>query len=474
MERFDLAVIGAGIAGTYVADAMQARKPGWSIALFERSGRIGGRLFSVSVPGIDHRIELGGMRFLTSHDRMASVVADLGLSSHPFDATGGPARSYLRGHFADGPTDPASGAGYDLAPGERDRSAGDLFEEALRRIVPGAGALDAAGYRRARDDGRFGERALVDRAIGDALREVVSHEAARFVSDAFGYDSGLRPFNAGDAVEFVLGGGDPTAVARTPDDGMDAVPRGLAARFEARAGAIRLDHELRSVAVADGGALCLDFGTGAVLADHVVLAVAAPALAQLGTSSAVLGAPAVRRLLASVEGFPAMKLYLWYERPWWRPTVRGIRLTTDLPVRKVFYVDSRRDAPAALLAMYTDGRHVDPWRPLWNGAPAGSPASAAMLAEVNRQLRVLHPEVADLPSPSGSALQFWGSDPLEIGWAFWRPGARSDEMIDLAVQPERSLPLYLAGETYSRAQSWAEGALETAQLVVERLTRDEA
>jgi monoamine oxidase len=474
VEHLDLGVIGAGVAGTYVADAMQVRRPDWSIALFERSQRIGGRLFSVGVPGIDHRIELGGMRFLTSHSRMASVASDLGLSSHPFDSTGAPGRSFLRGHFADGPSDPAGGVGYDLAPAERGRSAAELFEEALRRIVPGAGMLDASGYRRAREVGTFEGRALADWAIGDAIRAVLSDEGSRFVSDAFGYDSGLRPFNAGDAVEFVLGGGDPTAVARTPDDGMDAVPRGLAARFEAGGGAIRLGHELRSMAVADGGALRLDFGTESVLADRVVLAVAVPALARLASTSAVLATPTVRRLLASVEGFPAMKLYVWYEQPWWRPTVRGIRLTTDLPVRKVFYVDSRPDAPAALLAMYTDGRHVDGWRERWDGAPAGSPASAAMLAEVDRQLRALHPDIPDVPSPSGSALKYWGSDPLEVGWAFWRAGARSDEFIDLAIQPEPTLPLYFAGETFSRSQSWAEGALETAQLVVERLAQDGA
>jgi monoamine oxidase len=77
-----------------------------------------------------------------------------------------------------------------------------------------------------------------------------------------------------------------------------------------------------------------------------------------------------------------------------------------------------------------------------------------------------------VPSPSGSALKYWGSDPLEVGWAFWRAGARSDEFIDLAIQPDPTLPLYIAGETFSRSQSWAEGALETAQLVVERLARD--
>jgi monoamine oxidase len=175
------------------------------------------------------------------------------------------------------------------------------------------------------------------------------------------------------------------------------------------------------------------------------------------------------RLFDSVEAFPAMKLYLWYDRPWWRPAVRGIRTTTDLPLRKVFYVDSDPEAPAALLAMYTDGRHVQPWLDLANGASDGSPVPTSMLGEVDRMLRAIHPEIPVIPDPVGSAFMYWGSDPHEIGWTFWRAGAVSDELMALAPRPDPSIPIHLAGEAFSRSQSWVEGALESAELVVERL-----
>jgi protoporphyrinogen oxidase len=83
----NLAIVGAGAAGTSVADAMKRARPEWSIVLFERTNRIGGRLMSVKIEGLEHPIELGGMRFLTSHARIASMVDELGLRSHPFDTT---------------------------------------------------------------------------------------------------------------------------------------------------------------------------------------------------------------------------------------------------------------------------------------------------------------------------------------------------------------------------------------------------
>jgi hypothetical protein len=50
----------------------------------------------------------------------------------------------------------------------------------------------------------------------------------------------------------------------------------------------------------------------------------------------------------------------------------------------------------------------------------------------------------------------------------------SDDILDVSPQPEPGLPVFLANEAFSRQQSWAEGALEAADAVVERLARAEA
>ena len=132
----DLAVIGAGAAGTYVAHRLQLAHPDWAISLFERTDRIGGRLRSMTVPGLEHPIELGGMRFLTSHPRVAAVVAGFALPTHPFDPTGGAERSFLRGRFGSGQDDAQAGGGYELPAAERRRSAQDLGVSHSNRSSP--------------------------------------------------------------------------------------------------------------------------------------------------------------------------------------------------------------------------------------------------------------------------------------------------------------------------------------------------
>ncbi len=469
-SALDLAVIGAGVAGAALARTLKRDRPDWTIAMFERTDRIGGRLRSVVVGGVDHPIELGGMRFLTSHRLVTALVDDLGLTTHAFDPTSGePERSYVRGTIGVGGEDPEVGRGYDLAPEQRGRSAVDLAASVFEQVTPGFQTLDHAGHVRRRATGHLLDRAVTDWAIGDVLEATLGSEGRRYVNDVFGYDSGMRAFCAPDLVEFLFDGGDPAAEARTPDDGMDSIPRRLAAAFEESGGEVRLDHDLEAIEAHDGGTT-LRFSNGArVDASRVVLAMPVPALRLLASTSSVLRSPEFATVFDAVEPFPAMKLYLWYDQPWWRPAVRGIRSTTDLPLRKIFYFDGAAGSRAALLAMYTDGLDVRPWASLYAGGAPGAAAPPAMLAEVHRQLRLAHRAVDAIPTPIGSALMYWGADPHEVGWHFWRAGFNSDSILGRAPQPDPAVTIYLANEAFSRRQSWVEGALEAAAASTDRI-----
>jgi protoporphyrinogen oxidase len=282
-SELDLAIIGAGVAGTSVAYEVRRARPDWSIALFERTNRIGGRLHSVRIDGLDHPIELGGMRYITSQPKVSRLVDTFDIPTHPFDPTGGAERSLLRGVAGLGADDPEAGRGYQLTPEERGRSAIDLARHAFEQIVPGFDRLDRAGFAERRATARYLDRRLVDWSIREARETVLSKEAASFTVEMFGYETGGNYFNASDHIEFLSSGGDPSDEARTPDDGMDRIPRELASRFASGGGAVELDHDLVSMEVG-GGATNLRFANGrSVRAARTVLAAPLPALrASLG------------------------------------------------------------------------------------------------------------------------------------------------------------------------------------------------
>ena len=165
---FDVAVVGGGVAGTYVASRLRNQRPEWRLALFESAGRIGGRLLSLRLPELNERVaELGAMRFRTSQPLVTALVAELGLRTRPFPTVHDGNHFFLRGSrwCAGAPGDAA--AAYRLAEDERGLSAGELLVKAFDRVVTGAIAPGDGDWVPVKKEDRFGGRLLRDWSMRD-------------------------------------------------------------------------------------------------------------------------------------------------------------------------------------------------------------------------------------------------------------------------------------------------------------------
>lgn len=251
----------------------------------------------------------------------------------------------------------------------------------------------------------------------------------------------------------------------------------MAERFEVDGGQVLLAHELAGFEASPHGAQLLFASGQRARASRLVLALPRPAVDSLADVAPYLDRSDVRRLVESTIAYPALKLYLWYDRPWWRDDgFAGHRMTTDLPLRKSFYLDSieatDEPGPALLLAGYGDGTDLDVWRTLDAVAEAfGDPTHAApeaFLREAEGYLGQMH-GMKSLPKPLGSAVRYWGADPRMAGWHYWAAGSDSTEVKERISQPDAALPVYVCGEAWSTAKAWIEGALESAEAVVDRL-----
>ena len=366
------------------------------------SGPIGSAdgLRSMKVPGLDHPIELGGMRFLTSHPRVAAVVAGFDLPTHPFDPSGGAERSFLRGRFGGGLGDPQAGAGYDLPVAERGRSAQELGVAAFEQIVPGASELSADDWVRVRGSHEYLGRPVIDWSIAEAMTTVLSPEGYRFVMDAFGYDT-PRAFNVADGMQYILGGGRGTARREPPTRAWTRSRGRLHAHSRRPAARFCLRHELSRTRLVDGAHL-LTFANGVVVrragGRPRGTRSRAPAARGIVGRPRYAGCSGNARLGRGVSGSKAVRSGTSGHGG--MAMARRFRLTTDLPPRKLFYFGSEPDSPAALIASYTDGLHSEPWRGFVDGSgAAGSPAPARMVAEAERYLDAIHPSVRDRPAP---------------------------------------------------------------------------
>jgi monoamine oxidase len=485
----DLAVVGGGVAGTYVAYRLALGRPDWSIAVFERNDRVGGRLLSLRFPGVvSRRAELGGMRFRSSQPLVSGVVRELQLQTAPFLTVHDDNRFFLRGgRWRHGnPRDAAKV--YRLNHRERNLSPAEVLVVGFERIVPGASRLTDDEWLVVKRDLSYLGRPLRDWTLHDALATVLSEEAHRYVVDGFGYSTLLRDRSAADAIPWVLIETRPEAENMTLADGMEQLPRELAARFQASGGTVHLGHVLLRLE-RDGRLLRLEFDrSGTVLTRRVVLAMPRRALEAVSERTPLLAGPEMGALLRSVTAHSAAKLALAYERPWWRDDgMAGRRAVSDLPLSKTYYFDAPEpgapDTSALMLASYCDGPSRDTWCALTDHhrfPPDAGPtdatqrweryeASCGQVEEAQRQLRELH-AIPSIPEPVASAFVDWGADPFGAAWHVWNPGVRSWEVTAQLRRPLPDLDLFICGEAYSFSQGWVEGALETAQAVVEELS----
>jgi monoamine oxidase len=513
--EIDIAVVGGGVSGTYCAWRLQEQLGAASkIALFEYSDRIGGRLYSVTLPGLPHvKAELGGMRYIPSqHIMVASLVDHLGLPKKPFPM-GAPAPAgancnifYLRGHHLRQHelTNPDK-VPYKLGWSERGLGPTNLQIQVMNNIYPGMGDLNLCDLMKIKAFGK----PLWQHGFWDLMFRALSNEGYQFMKDAGGYDANVANANAvtqlpateyGDTTEFLA-----------LRDGYDQLPITLAKSFNDNIGGglplggrVQTNRRLAEVRIGVGEypytlvfepTITHDCKTSIlpgsepleVHAKKVILAMPRRSLELI--RGAFFEDSWLKASIPSVLIQSAFKLLLAYESPWWRALglVAG-RSITDLPIRQTYYFGTEAEQQGGmpflnslLMATYNDISTVPFWKGLESGKPYDGykpaclesgvqdvipktefPATEEMVWTANKQVAALH-GLPEIPMPYSAVYHTWNEDPYGGGWHEWKANYRLDQIMWRMRKPVTDLDIYIVGEAYSYNQGWVEGALDTAE-----------
>jgi monoamine oxidase len=504
-----IAVVGAGCSGAY--SALRLRREGNEVDLFEFSDRIGGRVYTRTLPRMPHvHAEVGGMRFIPDqHKLVAGMVTELGLRTRPFpmgssDPLIGPRRNYvyLRGkHLLYGDLSDSSKAPYNVNWSERNMNPDELQTWAYQYVVPkwNDPNLDLFQVK------VFGKK-LYDYGLWDLLYLLLSPEAYAFMLDAGGYDSNVANANAASALPSDDFG--PEIVYETLVDGYDQLPKQIVHAFEVEGGKLHLQRRLLSINRSNRGGLCLLFAKTVieesddgvrhsivntvereeVEVDNVVLAMPRRSLELVDW--APMSDPRVDAMIRSVVKQAAFKLFLGYEYPWWKVlNLESGRAITDTPLRQLYYFGTEEEAIGGepgnmcslLMASYNDLRSVPFWKAFENDPPfigkestrskpqvlrQTDPATTGMVKMAQRLVREIH-GLRSLPQPYTAIFHDWSQDPFGAGWHAWKAGIRYDRVMKEIRKPVEGWSVFICGEAYSVNQGWVEGALQTAERMLE-------
>lgn len=527
-QPLDVAIIGGGVSGTYSAWRLQeAQGDHQRIQLFEYSDRIGGRLFSITLPGLPNVVaEVGGMRWMPATDDGTNghVMVDklvnhleLPVKNFPMGSDlpeGDPVGAknnlfFLRGErfrFRDFTESPDK-IPYKLAWSERGFGPEDLQVKVMNSIYPGFDQLSLAEQMQVQVFGkeiwRYG--------FWDLLYRVLSNEGYQFMKDAGGYEANVA--NASAVTQLPATEYSDDTKFLTLKTGFQTLPLTLAKRFVEVPGGlvpaqqrVQLNRRLVSLQLSDdteypyrlhfqptrtidGTTTDIDGPEEIVHARQVILGMPRRSLELI--ESPLFEDPWLKENMQSVLVQSAFKLFLAYEQPWWRSLglVAG-RSVTDLPIRQCYYMGTEceqeggeKTLNSLLMASYNDIGTVPFWKGLEGGVPfqGYQPKSLQGRVDANEVVPRTQNQVSDemvliaqrqvtqlhdqveLPAPYSAVYHAWDADPYGGGWHEWKANYRLDLIIQRMRHPVPEQEVYIVGEAYSYGQGWVEGALTTAE-----------
>ena len=402
-EIIDIAIVGAGVAGTYsawrlVQDPAHKNK---KIKVFDflkirGKAHVGGRLWSPHLPGLGHtrKAEMGGMRYLTSQPLVTNLVEHLGMKSVPFVTISNQTLFSLRSSIfrADEVREPHL-IPYKLGPLEKGKSPSELLLYASETILPNAPYLTPEEWDERKENAKFDGIHLYKLGFWNLLERILTSEGYKFGMAGQGYDTFLSNWNAADAIEFLHSGFGSNVSYRYIAEGCQELPVRLLEQALEQGVLFEKNHRLKgwSKVVKNGEELVkLVFENPEdesekpiiVLARQLILAMPKKSLELIDMPQTPETQHFYQNLLPAVEPKPMFKFFLGYDYPWWR--VLGMtagQTITDNPLRQVYYWGSNyqkffKEAPAetggirndpenSTIMVYLDGRDLQFWQPLF-------------------------------------------------------------------------------------------------------------
>ncbi|MEA2362005.1 MAG: hypothetical protein QOD71_1150 [Thermoleophilaceae bacterium] len=532
----DVAIVGGGVSGLYTGyrlltgdfDPPVARPK--SAAVLELSDRIGGRLESVVLPGMQVWGELGGMRYMPSQQVVTALIEDVfknELKHVPFPmGKAATHRFYLRKQrFPANSWTEAQKPGrqpfvtrYQLDAGDVGYSPDQLFNKIVYDVLMADPKIRAQYGKKITNPakytydfqltsqdwdaikpalsycfpGPYENRLVNDLGFWNLIKDQVSEEGYQFLADAGGYYSNTINWNAAEAFPYMVGDFSKAKPSyRTIAGGYDQVADALGKAFLADSRA-SLHLQTRLVrfdrAPAPQGRryqlTVRDERTGTesvAFADRLVLAMPRRSLELLDQDNFLFqtgGEPSkLAETIPAVIMEPSLKILMGFDKPWWRTDFGATagESITDLPIRQCYYFGTdATDTRSLLLAGYTDMDPVRFWEPLDGEEPFEPPlesvasptAPRTMVEEAVRQLRELHGR-SDIPEPFVAWYRDWSDDPFGGGYHAWQPGISVQQVMQYMRRPDTNEAVHVCGEAYSDQQGWVEGALCVAEQMLQ-------
>ena len=421
-NTYDICIIGAGIAGLYVATELLRARRGLRVCIADKYKFLGGRVmtFRADISGVKYQWEEGAARISEHHTMVLNLLKRYKL--HTIPITGEP--RYRE-----------SGA-YPVEP--------DLFSRSIPVTVNPFGELD--------------ERVLQGSTLRSLFHKVYSPKEVTALCDRYPYRAEINTLRADMGVqvfEHEFGLAEKYVVCK---EGLGELIERMVKDFEDRGGIVLRQHEL--VELPRGVQAIFKKGSPSegesrpdveISAKNFVFAIPSENLGKI---------PQFARwsTLKKLKMKPLLRLYAAFPvSPSGKPWFEGMgKIVTAQAPR--FIIPAGQNS---LQISYTDSEDAEALMKILEDS--GEDALGKKIVE---DLRLLFHDTYTIPDPL-----FVKAFPWKQGVTYWLPGDDDPyEESRAALSPLKEFPnWFVCGESYSTRQCWMEGAIEHAKMVLKKL-----
>ena len=439
---YDIIVIGGGIAGLYTTYKIHKKSPQTKVLLVEKENRLGGRIFTFANKYMT--VEAGAGRISGSHQLIMNLIGELGLTKKLIKNSGSVV--YRPANFQ-GEIESSVGD----APHKQQPILDNMIDITLGpKTLPNAGLiLTLVAVSKT-----YSKQYLQNHTLTQFAERVLTKEQVEFIKGSFGYYSELVIMNAYDAIKLLNALG-PSNTFYSMKGGLEQMIDKMILSMKKNSNIhILLSKEVSKIVYREPGSPLNYFfdvyiNNKKYECQQCICALPKQALLKLAIFKPI------RSLLNKVECGTLCRIYSQFDpdtttgKVWFHELEK---FTTNNDLRMVIPYNSKE---GVIMISYSDNIFADNWLKLYEKKGVRA---------VNTKLRedILESVGKWIPLPKHTEVFYW-----DCGVGYWAVGSDSHKVAEKMIQPYKDMPLFVCGENYSEnGQQWIEGALETANSVI--------